>query len=380
MGVDLTAFFSSGDGWAQPWELDIELIESLRFGPPADHTDLEVAIALTRLLHHDFVSHGTDGNGRHLNDENVPLVIKAHRAVLDRLALKPPTWPFRTFDGPHGFGTYWRDNDMRGSWQARRDSIERILGPTRDALEELQELEYESRFRKGPPGSFKNLIFAADGAKPEIVLRDAVNNDVEIVRNADTCLVFTDPLPPHGLAWRQMVAWWTNNYQPGTDENGAAGGLYRRLYRSLDSPPEQLVMRTYCARYAEPGGFDLPALIPQVYLHYDPYTRRSAKQSGALYRQRMDFLLLAPDRSRIVIEIDGVQHYGRPNPYDDTGRVTYTAVPRLYSEMVAEDRRLRLAGYEIYRFGGWELTQPHGEQLLTDFFTELLARHSKPLP
>lgn len=155
-------------------------------------------------------------------------------------------------------------------------------------------------------------------------------------------------------------------------------GLYRRLYRSLDSKPEQLLMITYCARYAEEGGFDLPALIPQVYLHYDPYTRKSGKQSGALYRQRMDFLLLAPDRSRIVIEVDGVQHYGRPNPPDEQGRITHTAVPRLYAEMVAEDRRLRLAGYEIYRFGGWELTAPGGRQLLESFFTSLLARHQKP--
>ncbi|MET7520016.1 hypothetical protein ABZS88_43010 [Streptomyces sp. NPDC005480] len=92
----------------------------------------------------------------------------------------------------------------------------------------------------------------------------------------------------------------------------------------------------------------------------------------------MDFLLLAPDRSRIVIEVDGVQHYGRENPPDEKGRVTYTASPQLYSEMVAEDRRLRLAGYEIYRFGGWELTRPQGEQTLTDFFTELLKRHKKP--
>jgi hypothetical protein len=140
-------------------------IESLRFGPLADHTDLDVAIALTRLLHDDFVSHGTDGKDMHLNDGNVQLVVKAHRAVSERLALKEPTWPFRTFDGPHGFGTHWRDNDMRGSWQARRDCIEQILGPTRDALEELQELEYESRFKNGPSGHFKNLIFAADGEK-----------------------------------------------------------------------------------------------------------------------------------------------------------------------------------------------------------------------
>ncbi|MFI9345723.1 hypothetical protein ACIG0D_31350 [Streptomyces sp. NPDC052773] len=77
------------------------------------------------------------------------------------------------------------------------------------------------------------MIFAADGAKPEIVLRDAVNNDVEIVRNADSCLVFTDPLPPHGLIWRQLVVWWAKNHQPDSDEKSAADALYRRLYRSL---------------------------------------------------------------------------------------------------------------------------------------------------
>jgi hypothetical protein len=76
-------------------------------------------------------------------------------------------------------------------------------------------------------------------------------------------------------------------------------------------------MITHCARYAEDGGFDLPALIPQVYLHYDPYSRRSGKQSGALYRQRMDFLLLGPDPSRIVIELDGLQHYGIANQPDE---------------------------------------------------------------
>lgn len=362
----------------EPWVLDVGLVESLRFGPPEGHADLDVAVALTRLLYDDFVAHGTDGQGRHLDDENVPLVMKAHRAVLERLALEAPAWPFRTFDGPRGFGTYWRNNDMRGSWQARRDCIEQILGPARDALEGLQELEYERLFTKGPSGSFKNLIFAADGAKPQIVLRDAVNNDVEIVRHADACLVYTDPLPPQGLTWRQMVAWWMKNHQPGTDEKVAASSLYRRLYRSLDSVPEQLLMRSYCARYAEEGGLDLPALIPQVYLHYDPYTRRSGKQTGALHRQRMDFLLLAPDQSRIVIEVDGVQHYSRKNLPDNTGRITWTAVPRLYSEMVAEDRRLRLAGYEIYRFGGWELTEPGGEKILESFFTELLDRHKKP--
>ncbi|MGW2892952.1 hypothetical protein ACWDDN_48210 [Streptomyces griseoruber] len=97
-----------------------------------------MAIALTRLLYDDFVSYGTDGRDRRLTNDTVPVVIRARRAVIERLALEPPTWPFRAFDGPRGFGSYWRDNGMSGSWKGRRGCVEEILGPTRDALEELQ--------------------------------------------------------------------------------------------------------------------------------------------------------------------------------------------------------------------------------------------------
>lgn len=53
------------------------------------------------------------------------------------------------------------------------------------------------------------------------------------------------------------------------------------------------------------------------------------------------------------------------------------ASPTRYAEMVAEDRRLRLAGYEVYRFGGAEL-QPDdldAEDRGRRFFTELFERH-----
>jgi very-short-patch-repair endonuclease len=80
----------------------------------------------------------------------------------------------------------------------------------------------------------------------------------------------------------------------------------------------------------------------------------------------MDFLLLMPNRQRVVIEVNGVQHYsqeGQPSP-------------QLYAEMVSEDRQLRLAGYEIYRFGGFELTPDHkGRAVLSSFFSNLLKRH-----
>ncbi|GAA3151411.1 hypothetical protein GCM10010521_43760 [Streptomyces rameus] len=92
--MEVGSLFTSGDGWAQPWVLDVGLIESLRFGPPDGHTNLDVAIALTRLLYDDFVSYGTDGRDKRLNNDTVPVVVKAHRAVIERLALEPPVWPF----------------------------------------------------------------------------------------------------------------------------------------------------------------------------------------------------------------------------------------------------------------------------------------------
>lgn len=114
----------------------------------------------------------------------------------------------------------------------------------------------------------------------------------------------------------------------------------------------------------------MPALIPQVYLHYDPYTLReiaSARAGQVLPRQRMDFLMLFPDNVRVVIEIDGKQHYAEG----------HTASPGRYAAMVAEDRNLRLAGYEIYRFGGAELQpdDPQAPERINDFFDRLTARH-----
>ncbi|MGX1886629.1 hypothetical protein ACWIHY_33245, partial [Streptomyces sp. NPDC055287] len=51
-------------------------------------------------------------------------------------------------------------------------------------MTELEHPESKSRFDEGLARSFKNVFFAPVGPKPEIVLRDTMNNDVEIVGNA----------------------------------------------------------------------------------------------------------------------------------------------------------------------------------------------------
>jgi very-short-patch-repair endonuclease len=217
----------------------------------------------------------------------------------------------------------------------------------------------------GVVGGVKNLIFAANGPKPELVLRDAVSNDVEITRNAQFCLIYDRPIGAEGLSFQALIDWWRDRESIGAEvaDREVGHGLYARLQASIgDNPVELLVFRTYFKRYAG-GRFDIPALIPQVYLHYDPLTRRARGESGSpLPRQRMDFLLLYSDRSRVVIEVDGRQHYS-----DEAGQ----ASPRLYSEMVAEDRRLQLAGYDVYRFGGHELVAPAAERTVATFLNDL---------
>lgn len=79
---------------------------------------------------------------------------------------------------------------------------------------------------------------------------------------------------------------------------------------------------------------------------------------------------------RIVIEVDGKHHYA-------DGEKASTVK---YAEMATEDRRLRLAGYDLYRFGGAEfsdVTETNGKysigstakQVAVSFFQQLFEKY-----
>jgi hypothetical protein len=199
----------------------------------------------------------------------------------------------------------------------------------------------------------KNLIFASIGEKPELIFRDAVNNDVEIVKNADKVLIYDLPLPASGqFLWKDLLAWWQSRENI-SDETAAKSTLYLRLLQSVKitgSPGELAIFRGYYERYGPALGPNLPVLIPQVYLHYDPYTKRERGDEQFLVRQRMDFLLMLENGIRIVLEVDGQHHYAT----EDRKSKTFVADPKKYAVGAREDRRLRLLGYEVYRFGASE--------------------------
>lgn len=68
----------------------------------------------------------------------------------------------------------------------------------------------------------------------------------------------------------------------------------------------------------------------------------------------------------MVVEVDGSQHFA------EDGKPSLVR----YADMVAADRDLRLAGYEVYRFGANELTGHGSAERIEAFFRPLLRKHA----
>lgn len=243
--------------------------------------------------------------------------------------------------------------------------VNRVVGMARSFLEDFDDAGLEAligRYRPaGHGGTVKNIVFGST-RKPDLVLLDALSNDLGLI-NKDNALMFDSGIPEDGLSWRQLVTALVPA-KATEDLHEAGRDLYRRLMDCLASDAERNLFLAYAERYGRLG-FDQPALIPQVWLHYDPKAAWQRDGAGPLSRQRMDFLLLLGGRRRVVIEVDGIHHYS-----DEAG----TASPARYAEMARADRDLRLAGYEVYRFGGAELMDIATTRALLDPFLDALLR------
>ena len=260
--------------------------------------------------------------------------------------------------------------DVRPDEESQRAFVTAVNGALSGSGVELREVGQDGGFPvfrlavvgRGA-GTAKNLIFASP-RKPDLRFRDAVNNDIEIVDGADQVLVYDRPFPAHGFRWRDLQAWWAESRM--LDEESAKTTLYRRLLSALpdNSPPQVLLFKSFFKHFGSRVR-DLPALLPEVWLHWDPKTARE-RGPAALARHRMDFLLLLPGDVRVVVEVDGAHHYA-----SDAGR----ADPEKYAAMASADRDLRLAGYDVFRFGAVELDPVNGPERVGEFFERLFARH-----
>lgn len=212
----------------------------------------------------------------------------------------------------------------------------------------------------------KTIIFGSVD-KPDLRVSDTVENQIEVV-DARGALIYDVPIGQEGLRGRDLRAWWNDHEDNPRPSEDPARSLYTRLSQSIpnSSPPQRLMFWVYHKLYAERLD-DVPALLPEVWLHWD---HRTVKERGvrALLGQRMDFLILGPNNQRIVLEVDGKTHYT-----DDSGRPS----PTRYARNTQYDRDLQLRGYNVYRFGAAELpNEPEAMSLLEPFFDRLFSKHN----
>ncbi len=155
----------------------------------------------------------------------------------------------------------------------------------------------------GNVGRPKQVIFASLGGKPDLRFVDAVNSDVEVVSDADKILIYDRPISIEGLRWRDLQAWWAERENVPNDR-GAKESLYRRMLKSLpdNSPPQKLFFKTFFATFEFD---DLPALLPEVYLHYDPKTVSQRSRRPPTAADGLLDVVFAPDARR---------HRGRRHP------------------------------------------------------------------
>jgi very-short-patch-repair endonuclease len=355
-----------------PSDLDANKVARIRDGIYPDVPDIEAITVLADLLHDEFRTYGTSGGGR-ISDNECRTVSRALRTALKRngIDFELPFYNFETFK------TYWVKKGMSGGggYEKRRACLQEFFGPLQVRLEELTEQSRRHIRINNVRSPIKNLIFAAteESPKPHITISDSIDGELYVVDGLEHCLSYDRSIGMAGLSWIDLVQWWRDTSGlEGQGDRDVASSLYRRLSQSLASPPERMLFSEVSKLYIKLGRMDLPAIIPQVYLHYDPLTIKQRKSTNSpIVRERMDFLMLLPHGSRVVLEIDGLHHYvenGRPSR-------------ERYSNMMIEDRKLRLRGYEVYRFGASEFDisrfQPESsiQEMLETFFVTLFQRH-----
>ncbi len=188
----------------------------------------------------------------------------------------------------------------------------------------------------------KMLIFGAEKSKPDIVIKDVLEGNLNIVNDKDV-LVYDGDISDSFL-YRDFDEWWK-----------IAKEKYKNYHSSLNGM-EKMVADFYKRYYRKA---DNPVLIPQVYIHYDPKDQKFRKKmkSGEILKfQRMDFLIIYSGR-RIIIEVDGELHTPGNNLEE-------------YSKQCKYDREMRFLGYEVFRLGGYELTHNFNDTVKT-FFKDL---------
>ncbi|MFP3413749.1 hypothetical protein SB773_19460 [Bacillus sp. SIMBA_074] len=202
--------------------------------------------------------------------------------------------------------------------------------------------------------------------KIQLMIKDVVESDLTIIDDLkDLYMVFAENISEDGLTWGQLFEWWEKR-------NGKTRQDLIRKLRSVCNEPEKFFFDEYYSLYKDDY---YPAILPQVTISYSPILSKSDLEKLNIvpeHRYTMDFMVIPNKNTKIVIEIDGIEHYSYKNP--DNINVAST---RLYAEQMKSDRKLKLKGYTIFRFGGYEFKGAFKDEFKDEVKESLKAEMQK---
>ena len=141
--------------------LNTVLLDQLIIDPADSMDDLTAAELLLELLHQQFEAYGT-GGGEWIEAKDMRVAVDACNEVVRRLGLAEFEIPFRDYSSFH---TWWVENGAYGSWQGRRDLLQRIFEPAERMVRSTRIDERRRRVASGvtPTGrldwpSFERMV------------------------------------------------------------------------------------------------------------------------------------------------------------------------------------------------------------------------------
>ena len=195
------------------------------------------------------------------------------------------------------------------------------------------------------------IIFSAKG-KPNLKFNMS-NGNIKLFKDNNFYYIYDKEISNLGVRKYDIEEWCSDN-------NILKVEFYRKIRESIrKEAKEQIKFFDYYMKniYSNPKKDFF--LFPEVYLNIN------AKMGDRENKQCVDFLMILPNKEKIIIEIDGIGHYGsKKNGEWKIDQKKY-AVDRKF------DREMYFQGYKVFRFSNYEIN--NDENLIYKFFDELFS-------
>lgn len=199
-----------------------------------------------------------------------------------------------------------------------------------------------------------SIIFAASKEKPSTCASglNGHNIKLDINKKNKSYYVYEGEVNKQGIKRQEIEAWCLN-------ERISKEEFYKNVKESIGSNAKY--QRMFYEYYLE--SIYNKKTKKDFFLFPEVYVQLNSTNNDYENKQRVDFLIVLPNNRKVIIEIDGIDHYAEKID----GK--WIASMKKYTTDRKFDRKMSQLGYTIYRFSNSEIED---KKEIEKFFDEIL--------